>query len=122
MSKLIKLTDTAAEAIRSANHTTYTPGTDTVPDTDAALANLQTLADRLDQLLGQLAANVKARHRLGGLTTDGIRTKPGSDPTTDISHAITTLTQARHASLQLAGALRRAHNTLAHIRDNGGRR
>jgi hypothetical protein len=120
MSKLTRLTDTAAEAIRSANHATQRPGSITVPDTSDAVADLGALADRLDQLLRQLARNVEARHDLGGLTLDGFHgAELGGDPTTELADAASAITQARHASLQLAGAIRRTHNTLAHIQDNG---
>ncbi len=113
------LASKAADAIRELNHLTYGPGDLPLPAAYTVIAELDTLAYRLAQLLDQLAANLAARQTQGGLRLDAI----GSDHYTTTEQAVergqAALLEAAVAARSLGQVLDEAHNITATIADHG---
>lgn len=119
MTTVPELADTAAEAIRAANHITITPHGDmAVPDICTTIAGLARCAHSLDQLVGQLAANASRRVDTGR-ETGCLRHDAGGDPIDTLIDAIAILDTAAGHTTRTGHALDQAHNRLAHIADTG---
>lgn len=109
----------AAEAIRELNHLTYDPGGLSVPDAYTVIAELATMAYRLDQLLGQLAANLNARNDAGGLRLDFFGQERYDHPADAIHAARDHLSWSAELTRPLATKLEAAQNITAHLADTG---
>lgn len=104
----------AAEAIRSLNLETLpadgAPALTHPADVDSVIAGLMIMAQRLPQLLGQLAAYLEREHAAGRVGDDR-----RTDPAPTVAAVIGRLGQAAVEAAELAGTLERAQNTCAHL-------
>ncbi len=107
----------AAEAVRELNHLTYQPGALPVPGSYTIIAELVDLAYRSGQLLDQLAANLTARHHLGGLRLDAIGREQFTNPEAAVKTGRNALTGAARTARLLARALTDAQDVTATIAD-----
>lgn len=112
-----ELTETAAEAIRAANHRTITPGGPTVPDVYQVLGELAALSRRLPQLYDQLARNLRDRGTNGDLRLDHHRTY--SDTAEAVAEADTALRQAASLTPEITRLLDQAQAAIAFVADHG---
>ncbi len=107
----------AAEAVRELNHLTYHPGTLPVTDYYTTIAELADLAYQSAQLLDQLAANLTARHQLGGIRLDVIGQEQFTNPEAAVRTGRNALTGAARTARLLARALTDAQDVTATIAD-----
>ncbi len=116
-----ELTETAAEAIRAANHLIISPGETTVPDVYRVLGELAALSRRLPQLYDQLARNLRHREATGDLRLDahGERRSHG-DAHEAIAEADTALQQAAGLTPEITRLLDQAQAAIAFVADYGG--
>ncbi len=105
----------AAEAVRELNHLTYHPGTLPVPGSYTIIAELADLAYQSAQLLDQLAANLTARHQLGGLRLDAIGQEQFSNPAAVVETGRNALTGAARTARLFARVLTDAQDVTATI-------
>ncbi|MDX3017339.1 hypothetical protein [Streptomyces acidiscabies] len=95
---------TAAEAVRTFNHTTQHPHRITYPGTAYhAISAFTTLAHRLPQSYEQIATALTALCAAGHLTADH------DTPTTHTAAAVAALREAQNHANAMAAALERAH-------------
>lgn len=113
------LAETAAEAIRAANHRTIVPGEVPVPEVYRILGELSALAHRLPQLCDQLARNVRHRQSNGDLRLD--YHSQGTQSTTGhaIGEAEAALAGAADLLPQIGRLLDQAQAAIAFVADHG---
>lgn len=111
------LTETAAEAIRAANHRTINPGDHTVPDVYRVLGELAALSRRLPQLYEQLAHNLRHRQTNGDLRLDHNRSH--NDTSEAIAEADTALRLAASLTPEITRLLDQTQNDIAFVADYG---
>lgn len=106
------LASSAAEAVRTLNHATLSPGRygwEYPGDAYQVIGGLDQTAGRMNQALEQIWA------LLSGLAADGhVRSDRGT-PDADLTATRTALDTARAAADQLTTALRRAHSAASHL-------
>lgn len=110
--------DAAAEAIRSANHQTFpgiAPGLEYPGDVYSAIANLVILAQRLPQLLTQLASWLEAERQAGRIDHD-----LGGSPLQSVTTTCSRLAGAAAAAETVADLLASAQNEASHLKAPGG--
>ena len=107
-----QLAGQAAEAIRSLNH--LTRGDDALEypgDVYEVVASLRQMAERLPQLLAQLASWLKAEGDAGRVGHDG-----GDDAREQIGQVIAGLSVAITGADEMAVGLQEAHNSASGLR------
>ena len=114
---VVELAEAAAEAIRAANHATFTPGALAAPEVYRVVGELASLSHRLEQLTTQLGKTLEARLELGGLRLDATSTH--EDPSDAIASARQHLSRAALSSASTGSALDRCLNVVACIADEG---
>ncbi|HEX5877761.1 MAG TPA: hypothetical protein VF468_05470 [Actinomycetota bacterium] len=107
----VELAESAAEAVRALNHRTRSPDAFTGPTQLYRLvAELVLLVDGLPQLLNQLGRWLHAEH-----DADRVRSDNHADPGPTVWQATAQMTDAGDAAHDLAHALARAQQCLAHL-------
>lgn len=114
-----ELVETAAEAIRTANHRTITPGLLTLPEIYRVLADLSALAHRLGQLGDQLIWNNRHRFDAGGLRLDESGRRRYASPAEAVADLNAALAEAAALAPEMGAAIDRAHNASSVLADNG---
>ena len=107
------------DVVRDLNHLTSEPGGLPVPDAYTVIAELNTLAYRLGQLLDQLGANLTSRHQQGGLRLDAVGLDHYATTDTAVGMGRAALAEAADAARVLAQALDQAQSVTATIADTG---
>lgn len=116
-STVADLTETAAEAIRAANHRTITPGDLTVPDVYQVLGELAALNRRMPELYEQLARDLRHRQANGDLRLDHNRSH--NDASEAIAEADIALRLAANLTPDITRLLDQAQNDIAFVADYG---
>lgn len=113
------LAETAAEAIRAANHRTIVPGSVPVPEVYRILGELSALAHRLPQLCEQLASNLRRRQETGDLRLDAHGQRTQSTTGYAIDEAEAALAGAADLLAQVGRLLDQAQASIAFVADHG---
>jgi hypothetical protein len=112
------LARTAAEAVRTLNHTTLGgDGLEQPSDACEVLGELSLTASRIPQLLGQVGTWLAAALAAGRLGCDD-----GTDPATAVSGAWLFISDARASASSLARDLEQAQQQLALVNGQPSRR
>jgi hypothetical protein len=112
------LARTAAEAVRTLNHTTLGgDGLEQPSDAYEVLGELSTAASRIPQLLGQVGTWLAAALAAGQLGCDD-----GTDPAAAVSGAWLFISDARASAASLARDLEHAQQQLAAINGSPSRK
>lgn len=111
-----ELAEQAAELVRALNHATRSEAGELEYPSDVykIVGSLQTLAERLPQLFGQLAAFLMAE-----ANADRIGHSSGGSPRTWIDDVLEALTKASDSADELAADLDRAHNAASGLQGAG---
>lgn len=116
---IVALAETAAEAIRAANHRTIVPGEVSVQEVYRILGELSALAHCLPQLCDQLARNLRRRQETGDLRLDAHGAGRHLDTGHAIDEAVTALQRAAVLTPEIGRLVDQAQSAIAFVADHG---